>query len=291
MGKRILVIGATGMLGQALVAQGHSRGYEVVGAARSKTDRTVDLAAPSSIGTLIHHTAPDIVVNAAAMVVHADCEADPCGAYASNARAVAFMSDACQQTGATLVQVSTDQFFTGDGARPHAQDAPVTILPSEYARTKLAGETFALRLPDALVLRTNITGLRGRAGRPTFIEWVFETASAGRPFTLFDDYFTSTIDTPSFARSLFDLVDKGARGRFNLASRDISSKKDFIIAAVQALTGNDPKYTLGSVTTMATPRAESLGLDVGKAEAVLGYSLPTRSEVVDALAQAWKERG
>lgn len=290
MAGRVLILGVTGMLGQALAAEARRRGIAFVGAARSGAERSVDVTREEAVRALVAEVAPEVVVNTVAITDHDACETDPCAAYLCNARAVALIADACRDEGARLVQISTDQFYGGDGPRAHPEEAPVTRLPGEYARTKFAGEAFALRLPDALVLRTNITGLRGLAGQPTFIEWVYEKALRGEAFTLFDDYYCSTIDTPSFAEALFDLLETGARGLLNLASREVSSKKDFIVAAVAALTGRPPAYTAGSVRSLATPRAEAIGLDVTRAETLLGRRLPGRAEVARRLAEVWRSR-
>ena len=131
----------------------------------------------------------------------AACEADPAAAYAVNARAVAILAESCRTHGCRLVQVSTDHYFTGDGAGLHDERSPVRFL-NDYARSKFAGEAFALSLPNALVLRTNITGFRGWPDKPTFAEWSFTTITQGMPITLFDDSDTSTMDAHGFARAL-----------------------------------------------------------------------------------------
>lgn len=289
MVDKVLIVGATGMVGQTMLAEARRRGVAAVGAARAGADVAIDLTDAETIERAVDEAAPDFIVNAAAMVAHDLCEREPGLAYLCNARAVALLAGAARVRGARFVQISTDQFFTGDGDRAHTEDDPVTCLPSEYARTKRAGEVFALAHADALVVRTNVTGLRG-GGAPSFIEWVFQTAESGGRFTLFDDYFSSTIDTASLAGAVFDLVERGATGLLHVASRDISSKRDFICAAVEALTGAPPAYDVASVATLQTPRAESAGLAVERAEAALGYRLPERREVIEALVTAWRAR-
>ena len=67
--------------------------------------------------------------------------------------------------------VSTDHYWQGDGRLLHAEDAPIQLV-NEYARSKHAGERFALSgSGPSLALRTNIVGVRGWKGRPTFAEW------------------------------------------------------------------------------------------------------------------------
>lgn len=278
------------MLGQALVRAAVDRGLTVSGAARSGTDVTVDLTDAVSIRAVFDTINPDVVVNTAAMTEHDACEHDIAAAYTVNARAVAFLAEECRNRGCRLVQISTDQYFSGDADALHDETHPISCLPSEYARTKLAGERFAQTAPDALILRTNITGLRGLAGKPTFIEWVFTQAEAGAPFILFNDYFCSTIDTKAFAEAALDLVDKGVSGLLHVGCREVSSKQTFILEAVECLTGRPPAFTSSSVKELPTLRAESAGLNVSLAEAELGRALPTRRAVISALVEAWHER-
>jgi dTDP-4-dehydrorhamnose reductase len=287
--RRLLVTGSTGLLGQAMVAAARGRGHAVTGIARSGADRTVDLTDDAAISAVIADIAPDVVINTAAVVSLDACEQDADLAWRVNARAVQVLGERAAAAGAKLVQISTDHYFTGNGNGKHDEAAPVTIL-NEYARTKFAAERLALSWPDALVLRTGLVGFRGWPGRPTFIEWVIETLQAGAPMSLFEDAYTSSIDARRFATATLDLVDRGAAGILNLASREVFSKKDLIEALAHELDLSLAATSTGSVRSLATPRAESLGLDVSAAEDILGDRLPGLADVIDSLAAEYAER-
>ena len=114
---RWLVLGATGSLGCAVMAELDRRCWSGVGAARSDAEERLDVTNLTSLEALLTRTAPDAVINCAAMVELAACETDPGGAYAVNARPVARLAEWAQATGRPLVQVSTDQFFMGRDER------------------------------------------------------------------------------------------------------------------------------------------------------------------------------
>jgi dTDP-4-dehydrorhamnose reductase len=158
-------------------------------------------------------------------------------------------------------------------------------LINEYARSKYAGEGFARAYANTLTVRTNVTGYRGLDGRPTFIEWVVGALQDGDEMTLFDDFYTSTVDAPSLARAIVDLVYAGQTGLVNVASSQVASKQEFI-QAMAAEMGIERDFGVASVRGMDPPRAESLGLDVSLAESVLGRSLPDLSATVGALVAA-----
>jgi dTDP-4-dehydrorhamnose reductase len=170
----------------------------------------------------------------------------------------------------------------------HNETAPVQLV-NEYARSKYAGEAASLDLANALVVRTNFTGPRGWP-QPTFFEWAADSLRGHLPMTLFDDYFTSTIDAAALARALFDLIQKKAAGLLNVASRQVASKKQFVEALARAMSIDLDRATSGSVKNLSVPRAESLGLDVSRAEAILGYALPDLTSVAASLANSERER-
>jgi len=286
----ILLFGATGMLGQAIAAEAARRGFGVVGASRHGPDLAVDLTAVTSVRrALVEAAHADLIINAAALTAIDECENDPGLAYAINARAVAVMAAHCRSSGAAFVHVSTDHFYSGDRDRRHGEHEPVKLL-NEYARTKYAAEALARTYADALVLRTNVTGSRDWNGRPTFAEWALDALVRRAPLRLFDDFYTSTIDARSFARALFDLVRMKHSGVLNVASRTVASKRRFVHALAAARGIALDWDGSASVHGLPTPRAESLGLDVSRAEALLGYALPDLDRVARALAAEWKEQ-
>jgi dTDP-4-dehydrorhamnose reductase len=229
------------------------------------------------------------VINAAALTDIERCEADSGEAYRVNARAVAAMSKYCRAADIPLFHISTDHFFTLDGPLLHSERAPVALVNS-YARTKFVAEGFALRAPRGLVLRTNITGLRNWSGRPTFAEWAIDALLRHKPLRLFEDFYSSTIDTPSFSAVLFDLIPRGATGILNLAARNCVSKRSFVHELAAALGMALDWDESASVRSLSVPRAESLGLDVSAAERLFGVRLPDSAQVCRNLVSQWENQ-
>jgi dTDP-4-dehydrorhamnose reductase len=283
---RLLVLGSTGLLGQAMVAEARDRGYSHRTAARSGADHSVDVTDPAALQTLVRAVSPAAIVNCTAITGHGACEEQPAAAYAVNARAPALLAELSAELGAVLVQVSSDHFFTGDGSALHDEHAPVRLL-NEYARTKYAGEVFALTAPAALAVRTNIVGLRRWPGRPTFAEWALDALESGPPLTLYEDFFTSSMHSRACAGAILDLLQTGVRGLVNVASSQVSSKRAFVEALARAA-GVEPRAEGGSVRELLPRRAESLGLDVTLAERLLHRRLPSLQETVGAIVDEYR---
>ncbi len=267
-----LIIGSTGLLGQALMKECRARSYDVLGMARNGADWEIDLSEENDFHAVFDATMPTHVVNCAAVIDHDVCESDIEYAYRVNARAVSLMAEAASDMGLHFTQVSTDHFYTGGKFIKHTEAYPVTLV-NEYARTKYAGECFASR---HLVIRTNFTGLRGWK-RPTFFEWAVNTLRSGEAMKVFTDYYTSTCDAGTVAKAILDL--RTHNGVFNVASSEVSSKATFIHAIADAL-GIAFSAEVGSVRSLRSLRAESCGLDVSKAEEALKRKLPGLETVV-----------
>lgn len=283
-----LVLGATGSLGRAVMAELARRGLPAIGAARAGADLAFDVSDLAALEAALARLSPRGVVNCAALVDHKACEADPGAAYRVNARPAAALAAWSSGARKPLVHISTDQFFAdGAGRSPHAEDAPVTI-EGEYARTKYAAEAFALTSPEALVARTNMAAARGGKGKASIAQWALERLAARAPMTLYTDYFCSTIDAPSLAAALLDLVDAGARGRLNVACREVASKAEFVRALAAAAGVPLDGAVDGSAAELVPPRQRHVGLDVSRAERILGRPLPNLAEVAARFVAQWR---
>ena len=199
----VLVLGSLGMLGQALMKEGKARKINIVGADCQGGDIQFDITDDRQLTKLILAVRPSVIINTVALTDIELCEQNPGLAYCVNARPVAHLAQICARTGTYFVHISTDHFFSGDKRLQHKENSKIILL-NEYARTKYAAENYALTCPDALAIRTNIVGFRGRKGSPTFAEWVFEVLKDQKPFTMFEDFYTSSITVTQFARYLFD---------------------------------------------------------------------------------------
>lgn len=287
---RALILGATGMLGHALVCEAKIRGYDVTGAARRDVEVTCDLSDTDSCEEVFMKVQPDFVINAAAVTDFSHCERDPVWVAKVNGVAPGVFARLSQQWNARFIHVSTDHFFLDDGPKAHLECERVTLVNS-YARSKFFGEMNTLTTPTSLVLRTNIVGFNGLRNQPTFADWVFNVVEGQADATLFDDYFTSPIGVVAFSSCLFDVIELGATGLLNLASREVSSKLKFIEAVADAFGSPLKNVKRVSVRSLPVTRANSCGLDVSLAESILSKKLPTLEDVVAELINEKRKQG
>ena len=227
------------------------------------------------------------MINAAANVNLADCQENPAAAYAINAAPAQVIANWCAAQNKRFVQISTDHFFDGNGRKSHDELAQITIV-NQYAKTKFAAEEYTAICPDSLIVRTSLAGIHpdGRG----LANWAFSQISNHKPMKLFDDFYGSTIDTVSFSSALLDLIEAKASGVINLASSQVSSKQEFIIELANAIGIKLDWGVSCSVAGLQPKRAKSAGLNVQKAEAILGYELPDMGAVCRGVAAQWQRQ-
>jgi len=152
---RVLLTGAAGQLGQALVAS-CPVGVTLLPSSRSGGPGQIllDLADPLACRALVLEQRPDAVLNAGAYTAVDQAEQEPALAQAVNAEAPAAFADALATTGGQLLQLSTDFVFNGRQGSPYTPEQPVDPL-GVYGATKAAGEAAALGYSAGRVLRTS----------------------------------------------------------------------------------------------------------------------------------------
>ena len=139
---RLLVTGASGLLGRAVVAHAHSEGHEVKGIAfrRASEMESVDLTDRDAISRVISSFAPDAVIHTAAERRPDAVERDPEGSHALNVDAPAALASACAALPrpAYLVALSTDYVFDGTQPPYHVNDTPNPL--NAYGAAKVEAE-------------------------------------------------------------------------------------------------------------------------------------------------------
>jgi dTDP-4-dehydrorhamnose reductase len=163
---KILVLGASGQVGHALVALGPQaegtgtlpHGTKVIGLTRQEADLASPLFAQQLRAAITTHQ-PTHLINAAAYTAVDRAGVEPDLAQAINADAVETLGHVCKAASVPVIHLSTDYVF--DGCKPLGQaytpDDP-TSPQGVYGHTKAEGEArlmAATQAHPALVFRTS----------------------------------------------------------------------------------------------------------------------------------------
>lgn len=228
--QRILIAGASGLVGGQCLGAFGSAGHRVLGTHYSyPTPGTVYLDTlalePAAIAALEQQLGgpADWIVHCGALT-HVDyCEQHPDESQRLTVTSTERLAELAQRWGARLAYVSTDYVF--DGARgPYVETDAVNPL-SVYARHKLAAEQLALTQPGGLAVRiTNVYGdeARGKNFVARVAAQLAEARASGQPFRLRlpADQYATPINAADVARALLRLIEVREQGVWHLASTD-----------------------------------------------------------------------
>ena len=228
--RTIVIIGGQGTLGKSFLKSLNFDGSSVITIGRSiNNDYSLDLVSDFSLlREILGFIKPSLVINCAAMVSLSHCEANPKAAFDINAYFVLRLVDLCESFSSTLVHISTDHYFDDNPHSLHDEYSFPSLINC-YSSSKYLGEGYALAYSNSIVVRTNFSGFRS-SSTPTYFEWLVNSASSTSKINLFDDFFTSTIDSEYLCYFVLRLLSLSFRGLINIASSSCLSKKDFVLS-------------------------------------------------------------
>jgi dTDP-4-dehydrorhamnose reductase len=266
----IVVTGARGQLGQALVARFADRGAVV---ALSRED--LDITSHDDVRRRLDAIRPSAILNCASYNEVDAAEDNPVHALEVNAFGVRALGRAAEAVGATLVHYSTDFVFAGVGIRPYVEeDRPEP--QGVYAASKLLGEWFAAEAPGAYVLRVeSLFGISSGRVRSSF-DTIVAGILSGREVPVFTDRTVSpsyVVDVAHATAAILDL--RPAPGLYHCVNTGTCSWYE-VAVQVAAIVGRSPNLkgvTLADVSLRA-PRPKYCALSNAKLAAA-GISMPT----------------
>ena len=188
---RVIVFGASGMLGHKLV-QCLSKKYSVVGTLRSATSletlskiapqaefvSSIHAEKPEQLDQLIKEKNADVLINAIGIVKQLKAAKDPVPSITINALLPHQLANMAKDNGARLIHVSTDCVFSGSKGQYLESDAP--DAGDLYGRSKLLGEV--TEQAHALTLRTSIIG-HELAGCHGLVDWFLSQSQTVNGFS------------------------------------------------------------------------------------------------------------
>jgi dTDP-4-dehydrorhamnose reductase len=280
---RVLVLGATGMLGHKLVQRLHAHGLPVVGSIRTpaipdsaaarvalgSADRIltdVEVLDDRALAGALDTAEPDIVINAIGVIKQLDAAKDPIMSIEINSLLPHRIANLCAKRGARLIHLSTDCVFAGRKG-PYNEEAP-TDPEDLYGRSKLLGEAAG---PGCLTIRSSIVG-RELRGRSSLIEWFL--SQRGGKATGYAGALYTGLTTNAMADLMATLVrhEAGLSGIWHVASAPITK--------YELLKLVNRQYDLGVDLTCDTEFTIDRRLDGSRFSARTGYSPPSWDDMI-----------
>ncbi len=292
---RILITGASGLLGLNLSLIALKSNHEVIGWLNTKALRhapfpveSVDLLDLDTVEAKIETVAPDLIIHCAAVANLETAEANPDLADRVNALAASEIARVATKNSIHMVHISTDAVFDGTKGDYNEEDIPSPI--NIYAKSKLAGEWAVEEVnPDAIIARVNFYGW-SLSGERSLAEFFFNHLREGIPIKGFTDAFFCPLYVGHLAEILLEMVERGLSGLYHVVSPEKMSKHDFGVSIARKFGFDESLITPASVQDagLSAARSPKLTLRTDKLQAALGRSMPDQTTALEAFYQSWQ---
>ena len=266
---KLLITGASGVLGSELVRGALAAGDEVIACTLQSASpggcaRVFDICDRARVSLVFEESRPDAVVHTAYLQGGK-------GSWETNVEGSRNVARAAFAVSARMVHVSSDLVFDGTSARPYREeDEARPVFP--YGRSKLAAERAVIEAHrDALLVRPSL--FYGGA-LPSLHELLALGGAAGQiDVVFFTDELRSPTPVPDLAGALLELARGEATGLMHLAGPEPLDRYSFARAIVENAGGDPSALRAGLAGELAPERPRTIVLDSSRAEELLGRSL------------------
>jgi len=290
---KILVTGTNGLLGQAvtklfkretdfdlLVTSIEQEQY----AASDCEYRQLDINSREELKKITGNYLPDVIINCAAYtdVDKSETERELC--WKLNVDAVKNLIIASRINNSRIIHYSTDYVFDGKNG-PYTEESKPSPV-SFYGRSKLAGENALLTSGvDFAILRTVVLFGTGKKVKPNFPLWLLSKLKNSEPVNVVDDQISNNTIADDLAYGTLKIIEKGSRGIYNIAGKDIISRYEFAMIFCDIFKFDRNMVNRIKTKDLSQPASRPLksGLITLKAEAELGFQPMDTSEALSLL--------
>ena len=286
--KRILVTGASGMLGSSLAIE-LSRSHNVFATGNSKMSlplnyKIFDLS-NESYKELIDWSRPELIIHCAAITNGNYCEENPGEAFDINSLSVYRFLQATTSS-VKFIYISTDAVFPSSLHLANEKD--FTKPENIYGKSKELGEFFLINSNrDFLILRTTIVGLNAYSDKNGFIEWIINSVKAKDTISLFDDVLFTPISIWDFIIEINFLIDQNLYGLkiLHIAGKEAITKYEFGKLLIKELSLDTDYIKKGYISkfTDRAKRSNDQSLDSSNYQKENKRKLPNVKETISSL--------
>lgn len=230
--SKILILGASGMLGSALRFS--------IPSSCCPGHRDLDISNEEAVKSYILQEKPALVYNAAAYTDVDGCEVNKDYALEINGYAPGFIAEACSDVGAVMVHFSTDYVFDGMKSGYFENDSPNPI--NAYGESKLLGETLIQKnMEDFRIIRTSwLFGCNGK----NFVDTILSLSQKMTEVKVVNDQTGKPTYTSDLANAALNIKNE-CPGIYHLTNEGICTwyefADEFIPNAVPCTTNEFPR--------------------------------------------------
>ena len=227
--KRVLVTGASGMLGEAILQVLAEKQANILATDIATTEPNIsylDIRDINHCNKICHEFRPNIVIHLGALVDLEYCELNADNAWLTNALGTENIALLSKKYGAQMVYISTAGVFDGDKDVYNDFDTPNPL--GIYAKSKYYSEVFVQQyLSEYYIFRAGWMMGGGVSKDKKFINKIYKKICSGvNELFIVEDKLGTPTYTYDFARNIFIVIELGYFGLYNQVSLGGGSRYD-----------------------------------------------------------------
>ncbi len=282
MKKKILIFGGGGFVGGNLATIAHRQGWEVYIADRAIKPglnfakwKSVDVTDLPAVRRVIQETAPDAVVNLAAMAAIDKAERERELAWAINVTGAKNVAECCAAEGIRNIYFSSDAVFDGE-ASSYTEESPLAPV-NYYGQTKAEGERAVLAAdPKSVVIRISLVLGYPVTGGNAFFAGLAAKLKTGNEILAPKEEVRTPVDVITLSACVLELTENDFSGIIHLGSTSFIDRYSLARKIVQQM-GHAPDCVIlpnsQEIQTERAARHRNGIIEVTKAEALLTTKL------------------
>ena len=286
---RILVTGAKGQLGTDLMDELSKRNISAVGVDIDEMDITDELQVNEVIDRECNSGGLDAIIHCAAHTAVDKAEDEPGLVRLINATGTENIAKACNKHGLTMMYISTDYVFDGEGTvawKPDDERHPLNV----YGQMKYEGELAVEKyVKNYFIVRISwVFGLRGN----NFVKTMIKLGKERGEVSVINDQVGSPTYTPDLARLLVDMIQTDKYGRYHATNEGLCSWYDYALE-IYKQTGLDVKVTAVTSEAFAAKakRPHNSRMDKSKLTENGFKLMPTWQDALSRYIEVLKKEG
>lgn len=217
---KILVIGASGFVGQKLLSNLRSCGNELVGTYfhnKCHCLSKLDITNIKAVKELFDIEKPDFVIHAAGIGRPNQFKSDPTMGDAVNVEGTRNVANVCNSRGVSLAYISSAFVFDGAKQTPYLETDPTPPI-NLYGHSKLKAENIVRKIPNSIILRTDMMyGYNGKGLNNGFFDVIAKVQSR---LNLNAEDIRQPLFVDDLAAAIMILLENKSYGIFHLAGKE-----------------------------------------------------------------------
>jgi dTDP-4-dehydrorhamnose reductase len=292
---KLLVTGASGLLGHKVALLALKKGHEVYSMYKEHpinlgTPIQLNLTNQNEISKVINKLKPEAIIHTAAYTNVDGCEINKDLAWKVNAEATKHIAIASANINAHLTYVSTDYVFDGEKGLYTEEDKTNPI--NYYGYTKLKGEEFIQKHNrEWCITRASVIYGWTQTQKLNFATWLINNLKQQKQVKILTDQYVSPTLNTNLAEMLLEITERKITGILHTAGATRVSRHGFALQLAQVfnLNTNLIKPAKMNEISWKAKRPKDSSLDVSKANTLFSVKPLKLNQALGKMKRKIKE--